>query len=174
MLSVEYGFVTPARSESMPDASDPDGSSAPEWSLRRDLHVETTPDRVWPWLAVPENVSQWWCPPPTVTIDFEPTEGGHYRERYRDDETEYDIDGTIVGFVPARRFAVRRSTDDRFGDHDRIEITLAEADDGTRLTHEHAFPSLALDRRRDAEDFYSDGWAWSLDRFRSLVIEESE
>ena len=158
----------------MARSSDPNGPEDGGWRLRRDVHVEASPDLVWPWLSVPENVSQWWCPPPTVTIDFEPTEGGHYRERYRDDDTEYDIDGTIVGFVPARRFAVRRVTDGRFGDHDRIEITLAEEGNGTRLTHEHAFPALPPDRRRDAEDFYSDGWAWSIDRLRSLAIEESD
>lgn len=155
----------------MQGSPDPDGTNENDWSIRREQLIEAPAIPVWEWLANPVKVSQWWCPPPAVTVDFEPMRGGYYMEDYRDGDTEYHLTGTIIGFDPGRRFSVRRASAGRFGPEDVIEFELLGASGGTVVILEHSFPGLADERRAEVEDFYAAGWNWSLGKLRELVTE---
>ena len=146
----------------------------PDWSIRQETTIDAPVDQVWTWLAHPERVSQWWCPPPTVTIDFDPTTGGDYTEAYRDEDDESHLTGTVVAFDPGRRFAVRRDTAGRFGSVDFVEFDLLATEGGTRVTLVHSFSDLPDGGRGEAEAYFASGWNWSLGELRALVEDPVE
>jgi aminodeoxyfutalosine deaminase len=139
------------------------------WRIRRQVTVEAPPERVWRYVATPEWTSRWWCPPPSVTIGFEPRKGGRYEERYRDDGYAYQVSGTVQAYVPAQRLAVRRETSGRFGPADLVEITLSGDGAGTTVMLDHSFEQLPAERRGEAYQFFADGWSHSLQLLRELA-----
>jgi uncharacterized protein YndB with AHSA1/START domain len=121
-------------------------------------------------VATPELVSRWWCPPPTVTIVFEPREGGSYLERYRDDGYAYETRGTVSAYQPPWRLAVRRETGGRFGPADLVEVALSAGAGHTTVVLDHSFPQLPAELRREAYAFYADDWSHSLALLRDLAL----
>ena len=150
-----------------------EGRNDTDWRIQQEITIDAPVEQVWQWLAHPEKVSQWWCPPPTVAIDFEPTTGGDYTEAYRDGDDEYHLTGTIVAFDPGRRFAVRRETAGRFGPADVVEFGLLATDGGTRVTLVHSFVEVPDGRRAEAEEYFAPGWNWSLRELRALVTDSA-
>jgi uncharacterized protein YndB with AHSA1/START domain len=139
------------------------------WRIRRELTIAAPPEAVWPWVARPELVSRWWCPPPAVTIRFEPRVNSRFEEHYRDGERTYDLVGTVAAYDPARRLAIRRDTGGRLGPADLIDITLNGDAAQTTVAIEHSFVDLPIERRGEAHDLYADGWSSSLALIGELV-----
>jgi uncharacterized protein YndB with AHSA1/START domain/ribosomal protein S18 acetylase RimI-like enzyme len=146
-------------------------AGSPEWSIRREVSVDAPATVVWRCVGDPERVSRWWCPPPTVRIDFDAAEGARYRERYDDGEYRYELAGRILAYDPPRWLAVRRETPDSAAPADRIDITLTDDGERTRVVLEHAFEDLAPDRRDEMRDVFAAGWEWSLDQLATLATE---
>lgn len=72
------------------------------WSFARSLVIKAVIAEVWEHVADPARLSRWWCPPPTVQIDFEPRVGSPYEERYEDDS--YSM-CSPVGSLPSMKCA---------------------------------------------------------------------
>ncbi len=96
--------------------------------------------------------------------------GGTFEEHYRDGERSYDLVGTVVAYVPARRVTFRRETPGRFGPADLIDITLTGDAERTTVAIEHSFERLAADRRDEAHDLYADAWSHALGLLGDLVL----
>ena len=142
----------------------------PVWSFARSLVIKAAIAEVWEHLADPARLSRWWCPPPTVQIDFEPRAGSHYEERYNDDSYDYVLTGEITAVDEMRHLVIRRRTNGRFGPTDRIEIVLEPHGRDTKVTITHTFVDIPVDRRGEARDFFSDGWDFSLELLRRNVL----
>jgi aminodeoxyfutalosine deaminase len=147
--------------------------AAGQWRIRRELIIGAAPEVVWRFVATPALTSRWWCPPPTVTIGFEPREGGRYEERYRDDGDAYRVTGTVQAYLPWQRLAVRRETTGRFGPADLVDITLTGDRERTTVVIDHSFEQLPEHLRREAYGFYADGWSHSLRLLGDLVTADS-
>lgn len=158
----------------MEGSTERDGFAEGDWRIRREITINAPVETVWECVGTPELVSQWWCPPPTVDIDFEREEGGDYEGQYRDDDREYDLTGTVVTYDPNRRFAVRRDTRNRFGPADSIDIVLRSEHDRTNVVLEHAFEQLPETRRKEARDFFASGWSWSLRKLRDVATRSEQ
>lgn len=143
------------------------------WSIQRSLAVPADVGAVWRHVGDPEEVSLWWCPPPTVRIQFEPYVGSTYEERYRDATYAYDVFGAVVGYERPYRLAIQRDTSGRFGLMDRVEIVLMPDDHQTSINLTHSFGELTEERRREAYDFFADGWSASLKHLRQRVTDSS-
>lgn len=139
------------------------------WTIQQEVLIEAPVEQVWRWVTTPELVGRWWCPPPTVTLDFELEEGGYYEEHYRDGGYEYDLTGSVLEVEPPNHLRISRDIDDEFGPTDLIGLHLSEKTKGTSVVVEHSFPALPTSRREEAEALYTPGWAWSLDRLRGLL-----
>lgn len=140
-----------------------------EWSIRRELSIEAAPDVVWACVGTPACLSRWWCPPPTVELMFEQREGGHYEEHYKDAEYAYDLEGTVVAYVPQRRLAIRRVTEGSPSPADLIDITLSDEGDRARVVIDHSFEHLPENRRKDMKEVFADRWSSALQRLRDMA-----
>lgn len=145
-----------------------------EWSIRRELLIEATLDAVWTCMVTPARFSRWWCPPPTVEVMFEQREGGHYEEHYRNAVYAYDVEGTVVAYVPQQRLAIRRVTKGSRSPADLIDITLRDEGGRTRVVIDHSFEHLPEDRRKDMYEFFADGWSSALQRLRDMATAVGE
>ena len=141
------------------------------WSFARSLVIKAAIAEVWEHVADPARLSRWWCPPPTVQIDFEPRVGSPYEERYEDDSYEYVLTGGITAVDEMRGLVIRRRTNGRFGPTDRVAITLEPHGRDTKVTITHTFEDIPIDRRGEARDFFSDGWDFSLELLRRNVLD---
>ena len=144
------------------------------WALQRSIHICAPSDEVWERFASPGGMDLWWCPPPTVTITFEPMVGGTYTEAYDDGDRAYVVHGALTRFEPPCRFAVRRDVHDRFSPTAHVEFGLDEDDAATTVTLSHTFECLAPQDRPTVEDFYGAGWEDSLERLHDLVLSACE
>lgn len=129
---------------------------------------------MWPYVGDAARLSLWWCPPPTVHIQFDPYVGSSYEERYRDSTYAYELSGSVVGYEPPHRLAIQRLTGGRFGPTDLVEITLLAGDDGARVNLTHSFGPLTEEQRHQAHDFFADGWSDSLGNLQRLISDDSE
>lgn len=139
------------------------------WSIRKTVVVEAPAGAVWPWISDPALVSRWWCPPPTVSLHWEPREGGSFEERYQSPDFSYRVLGTVTEWSPQRGVAFQRVTDSRAGHQDVISIALHPRGGSTEVILEHAFPDLPEGEEGPAEAYYSDPWEDSLRRLARLV-----
>lgn len=142
----------------------------PDWGFDRSLVIKAPAAQVWPHVADPIRLSRWWCPPPTVQIDFEPRVGSPYEEHYSDRAYEYVLAGEITVFDERRCIAILRWTNGRFGRSDSVEITLQPHGEETRVTIVHCFDDIPIERRGEARDFFADGWDFSLELLRRNII----
>ncbi|WP_240372793.1 SRPBCC family protein [Brevibacterium zhoupengii] len=142
----------------------------PVWGFARSLVIKAAVSKVWGHVADPARLSRWWCPPPTVQIDFEPRVGSPYEERYEDDSYDYVLTGEITAVEELRRLVIRRRTNGRFGPIDRVEIVLEPHSRDTKVTITHTFEDIPIDRRGEARDFFSDGWDFSLELLRRTIL----
>ncbi|MBE3590574.1 MAG: SRPBCC domain-containing protein [Firmicutes bacterium] len=140
------------------------------WGIRRRVSIAAPAEAVWAYVGVPELLSRWWCPPPTVRLAFEPRPGGRFEERYDDGRLAYRVEGTVLAYEPPRRLAVRRFTPGSPAPADVVEITLHEEGGRTRVVVRHAFEGLPPDRRRDMVDCFARPWSLSLRALWRLVM----
>jgi len=140
-----------------------------EWSIRRQVSIAAPAEAVWPLVGLPEGLSRWWCPPPTVHLAFDPRPGGRFEERYDDGSLAYRVEGTIVAYEPPRRLAVRRLTPNSAAPADVVEITLREEGSRTRVILRHTFEGPPRERRRDMVDYFARPWSDALRALRRLV-----
>lgn len=143
------------------------------WELSEAIRIPAPIDAVWACIADPDRVSQWWCPPPTVAIAFDPHEGGRYQERYSDDNYEYELSGTVRRFRPPRRFTVERAVDGPFGSVDVVDVDLMADAKAAVVRVTHSFPELPHDRREEVNEYYRSGWSESLHRLSQLVTDDT-
>ncbi|GAB3250366.1 SRPBCC family protein [Arthrobacter pigmenti] len=143
------------------------------WSIQCSLKITAGVEAVWRYLGDAGQLSLWWCPPPTVCIQFEPYVGSIYEERYRDAAYAYVVSGAVIGYEPPYRLAVKRHISGRFGTMDRIDIVLAPDGDQTAINLTHYFGELSNDLRQEAYDFFADGWSDSLGQLRQLIKNDS-
>lgn len=141
------------------------------WSIRREVWVGAPVDAVWAYLGTAEQLSRWWCPPPSVRLAFEPRAGGRFEEHYDDGRFAYHVEGTVTVYEPPRRLAIRRLTPGSPAPSDVIELTLIEEGSRTRVVLEHCFEDLPVDRRKDMEDYFADAWSEALRALRRLAVE---
>jgi uncharacterized protein YndB with AHSA1/START domain len=141
-----------------------------EWSIRQELSIESPIDTVWAYIGLPGQYQRWCAPgAPECVITFDPLPGGAYREQYIDVDLHYDLDGTVIAFVPLQRMAFRRRTGGSLAPADLIDITLTPHGDRTMVTVDHSFEELPANRRQDAEVCYAAGWGEALRVLRDLV-----
>ncbi|GAA1536990.1 SRPBCC domain-containing protein [Brevibacterium picturae] len=142
----------------------------PDWGFDRSLVIKAPAVQVWPHVADPIRLSRWWCPPPTVQIDFEPRVDSPYEEHYRDDSHEYVLTGEITVFDERCCIAILRRTNGRFGRSDSVEITLQPHGEDTKVVIVHRFDDIPFERRGEARDFFADGWDFSLELLRRNIL----
>lgn len=145
-----------------------------EWSIRRELLIETPLDAVWTCVVTPALLSRWWCPPPSVEVMFEQREGSHYVEHYHDTVHAYDVDGTVVAYRPLQQLTIRRVTKGFPSPADLIDITLRDEDGHTRVVINHSFEHLSENRRKDMDEYFAGRWSSALQRLRRIAATTGE
>lgn len=140
-----------------------------EWTIRRQRQVEASVKELWPWVADPERISRWWCPPPTVTLHFEQRSGGRFEERYRDEALSYEVSGQVLEWSPPHRVSFQRHTPEGPASSDVITVTLQPEGDRTWVVLEHSFPELPEERRRAVTEFYAGPWDEALELLAQLA-----
>lgn len=132
------------------------------WAICQSRWIDVRQTVVWAAVGQPKLMSQWWCPPPTVDIDFESRAGGRFEERYDDGERAYRLSGTVVEFAPPRRFVVERRLISGPARRDRVAIGLRAVGGGTLVCLRHSFEDLPEISRQAMDTFYAEGWSSSL------------
>jgi uncharacterized protein YndB with AHSA1/START domain len=94
--------------------------------VRREIVVPAPREEVWSALTSPERLSEWFAP--EVELAVEP--GGEGIFRWPDGETRRAV---VEELDPGERFAFRWSDEDG-RDETRVELTLDDVPDGTRVS----------------------------------------
>ena len=107
--------------------------------VERKIVVPETPDEVWEALTEPERLEDWFAN--EVELDLRP--GGGVTFRWSNGE---ERSATVTEVEPEERLAFA------WDDEGEVEFTLAETDDGTRLTVVETAPAwtTALDLQASA------------------------
>jgi uncharacterized protein YndB with AHSA1/START domain/DNA-binding transcriptional ArsR family regulator len=129
-------------------------------------------DVVWRHWVDPDLLASWWAPPPMTVTDclLEPRPGGRALLDYRDAEGRYHSEGRVHSAEEGKRLvfdlAVGEADAVSFTGH--YDLTLADAEDGTRLRLGLRITGTAV----DAVPFIAGietGWARVLDNLADAV-----
>jgi uncharacterized protein YndB with AHSA1/START domain len=143
-------------------------------SIEREVVIEAPVDRVWQLVTEAEHLGRWFGDA-GAEVDLRP--GGAMELRW----TEYGASrGRIEAVEPQRRFAFRWAPykdpgglDVTDGNSTRVEFTLSEEGDGTRLrVVETGFETLATseEQRRKNLDGNTEGWQMELGELQEYAI----
>ena len=118
-------------------------------------------------MTTPEGVSAWWGPDegPVVHAEMDARVGGAFRVRFRTvDGHEHEASGDFLEVLPSRRLVMSwrwtfGGEPDEVERTSRIEIDLAPAAAGTKVTFTHADLASELSRTHHRE-----GWSGSFDK----------
>ena len=99
--------------------------------VTREIVFPVSPDEVWEALTDPEQLEEWFA----NDVELDATEGGEGVFRWDDGEERH---ATVVEASPGERLVLDWDDDDG-----RVELTLEEIEEGTRLFVRESTPQFA-------------------------------
>ena len=120
-------------------------------SVRREVVLEAAREEVWAALTEADRLAQWFA----NEVELELVPGGEGTFRWTNGEERRAV---VEDVDPGRRLAFRWL--DEEGHETSVELTLSEAEDGTRLTVEET--AVAAPRASARRSFVPD-WIWALE-----------
>jgi uncharacterized protein YndB with AHSA1/START domain len=107
--------------------------------VTREIVFPVPPDEVWKALTDPDHLEEWFA----NDVELDPREGGKGVFRWGDGEEKR---ATVVEAAPGERLVLD------WDDEGKVEFTLEEVEDGTRLLVRESTPefSTALELRAEA------------------------
>jgi uncharacterized protein YndB with AHSA1/START domain len=99
--------------------------------VTREIVFPVTPDEVWEALTDPEQLEEWFA----NDVELDAQEGGEGVFRWDDGEERH---ATVVEAAPGERLVLDWDDDDG-----RVELTLEEIEEGTRLFVRESTPQFA-------------------------------
>ena len=133
-------------------------------SIRKELELAASRDRVWQALTDPAMLVRWF---PTVVAEIDLRPGGVVSLVWDDSKDE----GVVEEVVAGERLVFRWRADGSGDPYTRVTVTLEDLPGaGTRLVLvEDGFSAFAEDRRARMVAGNDTGWDGELDELRTLV-----